>query len=156
MKTTPKTLTIWTLILWEVTGGESSKEPRASGFIIGLTKLLDEEKNKAKHDEYSVEEIVRHQCFANKTRQGWYLSIKWVGYEDPTWEPMKKLKAQLPEEVNKYVEAHKEAFNCCPSITRAVEKKNFGSKPRETTFGSNPRERTSQGGEKEETIFRSM
>ena len=90
---------------------------------LGLTKLLDEEKNEVKHDEYDVEEIVGHQCFANKTHRGWYLCVKWVGYEDPTWEPMKKLKAQLPEEVNTYVEAHKEDFNCCNSITRAVKKK---------------------------------
>jgi len=141
--------------------------------LLGLTKPLDEEKNEAKHDEYDVDEVVRHQCFANKTCQGWYLSIKWVGYEDPTWELMKKLKAQLPEEVNKYVEAHKEDFKCCNSITRAAKKKkptleasqesqekpsleasqanlpNRVATKKKTSFRSNPRESTSQSGKKE-------
>ena len=36
---------------------------------LGLTKLLDEEKNEVKHDEYDVEEIVGHG-WAMKTPHG--------------------------------------------------------------------------------------
>ena len=39
-------------------------------------------------EEYEVEEIMRHR----KQGRGWRVLVKWVGYQQPTWEPLRELE----------------------------------------------------------------
>jgi hypothetical protein len=69
-KTTPKTqasVSPYEPSSYEKLWAEKVRRNQEHLASLGLTKLLDEEKNEAKYDEYDVEEIVGHQCFANKT-----------------------------------------------------------------------------------------
>ena len=39
-------------------------------------------------DEYTIERILRHRCQS----RGWRLLVKWLGWPEPTWEPLQQLQ----------------------------------------------------------------
>ena len=38
--------------------------------------------------EYTIERILRHRCQG----RGWHLLVKWLGWPEPTWEPLQQLQ----------------------------------------------------------------
>ena len=38
--------------------------------------------------EYTIERILRHRCQS----RGWRLLVKWLGWPEPTWEPLQQLQ----------------------------------------------------------------
>ena len=38
--------------------------------------------------EYTIQKILRHRCQG----RGWRLFVKWLGWQEPTWEPLQQLQ----------------------------------------------------------------
>jgi len=59
----------------------------------GGEKKKDESESSVDGDEFEVEKI----CSAKKEGRMWKYEVKWRGYEDTTWEPMKYLSGLCGE-----------------------------------------------------------
>ena len=59
----------------------------------GGEKKKDESESSVDGDEFEVKKI----CSAKKVGRIWKYEVKWRGYEDTTWEPMKNLSGLCGE-----------------------------------------------------------
>jgi hypothetical protein len=63
-------------------------------------------------DEFEVESIIGHRYFSadEKGEAGWYMEVKWVGYQETTWEPAAMLKEDCIDIYSEYLATNRIVF----------------------------------------------